>query len=676
MNDKIKVLKIIKDKKARRISDINLDILLSQSPQNIRTILESNGEKQWGLIKLFSSAIFYYADKEYQQQVIEVLTDKEIAEVDTPIIVKRALTDTIMKRKDGIKFLQAVKGFTKGNRTIEGTFHMLDNKYLIEREDALELFKLLGETARASARIELILKSLENKELAQLPNLKELLAPILSSNVNIYGLTRMLVRIYQNENALQYITETANSQHSIQDSVATSLIMNKRIRNHKNGVKFTQICRRAKGVSQASQIFEALENDKILNDENSPKYMEIMASSEGEREAILIRKLLEEREEGNLATLSEKEFTEIIKKIAYDINAQNCKDEYCDYNTLEMRICKYTERLIFTFFHNKKEREEGLFEYATELLDILITTKYDLISYTYNAILSIDRKQENKIDFVEAISTSKTDTSARYANTLLTNPVFMQDKNALRYIQLLTRIEEKKAPYMYEIMSKEELRKKEDGYEFIEEISKSRDIDSVDMLVEEYPEIPLSLLKAITQAAYPVSDCCNQIIMNQRIKNPLLLVREIAKIEDDEKAMAITDSIMGLAEVEELMKRENPEMILLPVATAQSEDHRNYLTEFLHNKEMLQKDNLVELETKLASCKKEELGAEYSNLTGESVSVSSAYQPIPTSSSLSRLITFLTQESDQEEAISRMVESAPKTMKRGNSWWKSIWRKN
>ena len=34
---------------------------------------------------------------------------------------------------------------------------------------------------------------------------------------------------------------------------------------------------------------------------------------------------------------------------------------------------------------------------------------------------------------------------------------------------------------MYEIMSKEELRKKEDGYEFIEEISKSKDIDSVDM---------------------------------------------------------------------------------------------------------------------------------------------------------------------------------------------------
>ena len=116
MNDIIQVLNIIKEHmkySKNNTTDINFDILLSQSTQNIRTILESSGEKQWRLIKLFSSEIFYYADQEYQQQVIEVLTDKEILEKDAPIIVKRALTDTIMKRKDGIKFIQAVKGFTK-----------------------------------------------------------------------------------------------------------------------------------------------------------------------------------------------------------------------------------------------------------------------------------------------------------------------------------------------------------------------------------------------------------------------------------------------------------------------------------------------------------------------------------------------------------------------------------
>ena len=48
MNDRIEVLKIIKEKKAKdivRTKDINLDILLSQSTQDIRTILESSGEK-------------------------------------------------------------------------------------------------------------------------------------------------------------------------------------------------------------------------------------------------------------------------------------------------------------------------------------------------------------------------------------------------------------------------------------------------------------------------------------------------------------------------------------------------------------------------------------------------------------------------------------------------------
>ena len=207
-------------------------------------------------------------------------------------------------------------------------------------------------------------------------------------------------------------------------------------------------------------------------------------------------------------------------------------------------------------------------------------------------------------------------------------------------------------------MSKEELRKKEDGYEFIEEISKSKDIDSVDMLVEEYPEIPLSLLKAITQATYPASDCCNQIIRNQKIKNPLPLVREIAKINDYGKVTEITDSIMELTEIKEIMEKENPERILLPVVTAQSEDHRNYLRELLHNKEMLQKDNLVELETKLASCKKEELGVTYSELTGESISTISSYQPFPTLNNLSRMITFLTNESDPERVINEMVSKS------------------
>ena len=266
MNDRIEVLKIIKEKKAKdivRTKDINLDILLSQSTQNIRTILGSSGEKQWRLIKLFSSEIFYYADQEYQQQVIEVLTDKEILEKDAPIIVKRALTDTIMKRKDGIKFIQAVKGFTKRNKIVNITFQMLDNKYLVEREDALELFKLLGEEARNYVIIELILKKLENKELAQLPNLRELLDPILSSKTNMYILTRVLGEVYQNKNALKFIKAISIGNHPEQKQIAAELVLDKAIRCHKKGVRLVGTCANARGGKQAEEIRIALKNNKI-----------------------------------------------------------------------------------------------------------------------------------------------------------------------------------------------------------------------------------------------------------------------------------------------------------------------------------------------------------------------------------------------------------------------------
>lgn len=646
MNDRIEVLKIIKEKQAKdivRTKDINLDILLSQSTQNIRTILESSGEKQWRLIKLFSSEIFYYVDQEYQQQVIEVLTDKEISEKDAPIIVKRALTDTLMKRKDGIKFIQAVKGFTKRNKIVNITFQMLDNKYLVEREDALELFKLLGEEARNYVIIELILKKLENKELAQLPNLRELLAPILSSKTNMYILTRVLGEVYQNKNALKFIKAISIGNHPEQKQIAAELVLDKAIRCHKKGVRLVGTCANARGGKQAEEIRIALKNNKILHNKNVVIYMKIMASARKEKNAMIIRKMIEERVKGTLSALSEKEFRKVLKEIA------KCKDS---------RNCNQMGKVVFDFFYNKEEKEEGLFEYAMEVLRILKTTNPRLLRYTYDAIYSLYQQQERKVDFVKAISTSKIYTETEYANELLNNPCFMKDKNALRYIQLLTRIEEKKVSYMYEIMSKEELRKKEDGYEFIEEISKSRDIDSVDVLVEEYPEIPLSLLKEITQATYPASDCCNQIIRNQKIKNPLPLVREIAKINDYGKVTEITDSIMELTEIKEIMEKENPERILLPIVTAQSEDHRNYLRELLHNKEMLQKDNLVELETKLESCKKEELGVTYSELTGESISTISSYQPFPTLNNLSRMITFLTNESDPERVINEMVSKS------------------
>lgn len=643
MNDKIKVLKIIKDKETKditRISDINLDILLSQSTKNIRTILDSSGEKQWRLIKLFSSEIFYYADKEYQHQVIELLTDKEISEADTQAIVKRALTDTIMKKEDGIKFLQAVKGFTKRNQIVNATFQMLDNKYLVEREDALELFKLLGEKAQNSVIIELILKSLENKELAQLPNLKELLAPILSSESNMYTLTRILKEIYQNKNALKFIKAISLGNHPEQKQIAAELVLDKKIRYHKKGVRLVGTCANARGRGQAEEIKGALKNNKILHNKNVVAYMKIIASARNKKDAIVIRNLIEERVKGTLSILSEEEFRKILKEMA------RCKDG---------RNCNYMGNVVINLFYFKKEREEGLFEYAMEALRIIKNTSSQLLRYTNEAIYSLYKNKVMNADFVKAISTSKIYTETEYANELLNNPRFMKDKNALRYIRLLTGIEEKKVPYMYEIMSKEELRKKANGYEYIEEISKSKDINSVDMLVEEYPNLPLSLLKAITQATYPASDCCNQIIRNQKIKNPLPLVRELAKINDSGKVTEITDTIMELTEIKELMERENPERILLPVVTAQSEDHRNYLTEFLHNKEMLLHDNLPELEEKLASCRKEELGVEYNKLTGGSISVISSYQPIPTSNSLSRLITFLTNESDPEKVINEMV---------------------
>lgn len=131
------------------------------------------------------------------------------------------------------------------------TFKVLDNEYLIEREDLFELFKLIGETADDPQKIDLILQKLQDENLAQLPNLKELLTPILSSKVNMFTLTRVLSVIYQNENALQYMNVISNSQRAGQDKIAEGLILDERIRNHKNGVIFVETCTTAKGLAQA-----------------------------------------------------------------------------------------------------------------------------------------------------------------------------------------------------------------------------------------------------------------------------------------------------------------------------------------------------------------------------------------------------------------------------------------
>ena len=136
MNDIIQVLNIIKEHmkySKNNTTDINFDILLSQSKQNIETILKESGQRQWQLIKLLSSEVFYYADEEYKKQVLDIVISDEISPNDTQTIVQRALTDAIIKRKDGIKFLLAAKNFKKKYGIIEKTFKVLDNEYLIER---------------------------------------------------------------------------------------------------------------------------------------------------------------------------------------------------------------------------------------------------------------------------------------------------------------------------------------------------------------------------------------------------------------------------------------------------------------------------------------------------------------------------------------------------------------
>lgn len=93
MNDIIQVLNIIKEYmkySKNNTTDINFDILLSQSKQNIETILKESGQRQWQLIKLLSSEVFYYADEEYQKQVLDIVTSDEISPNDTQTIVQRA----------------------------------------------------------------------------------------------------------------------------------------------------------------------------------------------------------------------------------------------------------------------------------------------------------------------------------------------------------------------------------------------------------------------------------------------------------------------------------------------------------------------------------------------------------------------------------------------------------
>ena len=192
MNKKLQLLNTIEkfiktENRKRNLQRINFDILLNQPEEYIQMILDTEGEKQKSLIELFSSETFYYANKDYKQKVISLI-HTTIDEV-VPVLVYFTLSDSIMKKEDGIKFLELLAQYPKKRDKIrkEPIYELYDvittEKELRERKDILEITKDIQENSYDDENIDSIGELLDRapKELLTAPDLKELLTPLMKT---------------------------------------------------------------------------------------------------------------------------------------------------------------------------------------------------------------------------------------------------------------------------------------------------------------------------------------------------------------------------------------------------------------------------------------------------------------------------------------------------------------
>ncbi len=605
MNKKLQLLNTIEkfiktENRKRNLQRINFDILLNQPEEYIQMILDTEGETQKSLIRLFSSETFYYANKDYKQKVINLIhtTTDEVV----PVLVYFTLSDSIMKKEDGIKFLELLAQFPKKRDKIrtEPIYGLYDviitRKELRERKDILEITKDIQENSYDDENMDNIGELLDRapKELLTAPDLKELLTPLMKTKKlkNLSSAYIFLIdkRNYEPRKKLNRLIRAICYGNEENVETTLELAERKAIRTHEKGTRLVGICASSKGPEQAREISAALENPVLLEHKNVIKYMKILSTAEGGKQAYYAKEIAESAAEGFL-DLTEKEITTYMKAIAKEKDA---KKAYMIMNE------------IFLYLDGtwpNKTRKERI-DYVNGVIEIIKNTTYSF-QFEYISKVETELKEPGKksLEFIKSIGTAKGWPGLVYAGKLLQESRFKEKENAPEYIKVLTRTKNEIAEYVYGFIMDEIFSENEKGIEYAKALSKSPSEEIADKAIlflnGKYKE-SLEQFKRIASSKTEIgADYCIENALLLKCQNPekvLPILDAVSQIEDKYFAEEVVNTLDSLAKKEEIINREDVVELLLPVACAQSKDQLDCLNAMLNNSEMLNQENIIALE--------------------------------------------------------------------------------
>ena len=654
MNKKLQLLnaieKVIKAEKGKRnLQRINFDILLNQPEEYIQMILDTEGETQKSLIRLFSSETFYYANKDYKQKVINLIhtTTDEVV----PVLVYFTLSDSIMKKEDGIKFLELLAQFPKKRDKIRtepiyGLYDVITTRNeLRERKDILEITKDIQENSYDDENMDNIGELLDRapKELLTAPDLKELLTPLMKTKKlkNLSSAYIFLIdkRNYEPRKKLNRLIRAICYGNEENVETTLELAERKAIRTHEKGTRLVGICASSKGTEQAREISVALENPVLLDHKNVIKYMKILSMAEGGKQAYYAKEVAESATEGFL-DLTEKEITTYMKAIAKE------KDDKKAYIIMN-EIFLYLDGT----WPNKTRKER--IDYVNGVIEIIKNTTYSF-QFEYISKVETELKEPGKksLEFIKSIGTAKGWPGLVYAGKLLQESRFKEKENAPEYIKVLTRTKNEIAEYVYGFIMDEIFSENEKGIEYAKALSKSPSEEIADKAIlflnGKYKE-SLEQFKRIASSKTEIgADYCIENALLLKCQNPekvLPILDAVSQIEDKYFAEEVVNTLDSLAKKEEIINREDVVELLLPVACAQSKDQLDCLNAMLNNSEMLNQENIIALEQEV--------------LRKASLNY---YHPIYLDSGdFLTFMSFLNQEEHQEQILDEIVNNSKST---------------
>ena len=600
MNKKLQLLntieKFIKEENRKRnLQRVNFDILLNQPEEYIQMILDTEGEKQKSLIDLFSSETFYYANKDYKQKVISLI-HTTIDEV-VPVLVYFTLSDSIMKKEDGIKFLELLAQYPKKRDKIrkEPIYELYDvittEKELRERKDILEITKDIQENSYDDENIDSIGELLDRapKELLTAPDLKELLTPLMKTKKlrNLSSAYKFLLdkRNYEPRKNLNRLIRAIC--YGREENVETTLELAEReeIRTHEKGTRLVGICASARGG--VKEIAIALRIQAILEHKNVLKYMKILSKAKGKDQSLYARVIIDYAA-NNWLNLTEKEITTYTKLIANEKNEKKS-------NQILL--------LILDFFDSEKKRDKNITNLVNEVIKTIKTANQSQLISMNKAMELITPSEKNSPEFIKSIGTSKMSEGVEFALKLLERSEFQKEERAPEYIKLLTKTKNEIAEYVYGFIMDEIFSENEKGIEYAKALSKSPSKETAEKAVlflnGQYKE-SLEQFKRIASSKTEIgADYCIENALLLKCQNPekvLPILDAVSQIEDKYFAEEVVNTLDSLAKKEEIINREDVVELLLPVACAQSKDQLDCLNAMLNNSEMLNQENIIALE--------------------------------------------------------------------------------